>query len=248
MLDWHSSQGLENIPAKQVEAVVRRELTQFSRGEHDIDRHIGDAILRASVFPASTYIDSIVTADFSRPVTISPGVKAIREELKKKAERYHRLKDAGIPFIVAIGSDGHLIDWHTVFTALYGDETVRITLRDDQIVGVEHSRLNYEGKITPGRQTPPVLTTVSAVWHIAWAMVENELIAQVVHFPNPWAANRVRIDGQDIIRVVFRRRLCASSLSRPSGCDRSNSANQTSCLWPTSVPEAADTDQGEPGR
>ena len=31
------------------------------------------------------------------------------------------------------------------------------------------------------------------------------MFADVVHFPNPWAANLIRIGGQDIARVTFHR-------------------------------------------
>lgn len=37
------------------------------------------------------------------------------------------LKEAGIPLIISIGTDWPPIDWESMFTALYGEEQVRLT-------------------------------------------------------------------------------------------------------------------------
>lgn len=203
--EWSWSKGLDEVRPRAVETAVRRAISGLTPARHRLDISFGEARLRATLVPASRHRTSIVSADFSSGFKFSPGVESIKDDVKTKTERYRGLKRAGIPFIVAIGSDWPLIDWETMFTALYGDEQVTLRFEGDQIVAVEDGPLTFSGKITPNRRGEARHRTLSAAWLVRWRFKDNELFAEVVHFPNPWAMNPVRILGRNIARVTFRR-------------------------------------------
>jgi hypothetical protein len=131
-------------------------------------------------------------------------LKSIQDDIKDKTARYRGLKGAGIPFIVAIGTDHPLIDWESMFTALYGDEQMTLAFEGEQIVGVKNARLSFSGKITPSLKSEARHRNLSAAWLVRWLVQDDDIYAEVVHFPNPWAANAVRIVGRDISRVIYR--------------------------------------------
>ena len=217
LVEWSSSHKVEGVTPKRVEAAMRRAIRGLSRSEHKLELSFGDAVLRATLEPASRHRESIVSADFSMGVRFSPGVESTRNTIKDKAARYRRLKQAHVPFIVSIGSDWPLIDWQTLFTALYGDEQVTLRIDGDHVSVLESNRLNFSGKITPGRTAEPHHRTLSAAWLVRWFMKGDEMFAEVVHFPNPWAANSIRILGQDIARVSFRRASGGQVVFTPPG-------------------------------
>jgi hypothetical protein len=203
--EWSWSHGLDEVRPSTVEAGVRRAMRGLTRLKHRLDIRFGEAVLRATLVPASRHRESIVSADFTSGVSYSPGVESIKDDVKTKTERYRGLRQAGIPFIVAIGSDWPLIDWETMFTALYGDERITLRFEGDEIVATEDGQLNYSGKITPNRRGEARHRTLSAAWLIRWRFRDDDLFAEVVHFPNPWATNPVRVPGRNIARVTFRR-------------------------------------------
>ncbi len=102
------------------------------------------------------------------------------------------------------GTDRGLIDWESVFSAIYGDERIKFTVEEDRIVVGARGRLNFAGRLTPSPGSAPRHRTLSAAWLVRWRLRDDEIYAEVVHFPNPWAANPVRIMGRDIARVTFR--------------------------------------------
>jgi hypothetical protein len=189
-----------------LERAVRRQLEALDHGrKHRIELAFGNAVLRATVIPASTYRESIVSMDLSGGVRYSPGVADVRNDIKAKTAKYRGLKRARIPFILAIGAETPLIDWESVFVALYGDEQVTITLHDGDVVAIDGGSLDHSGHVTPKPGRRAVDTTLSAVWSVRWALRDSEMYAEVVHLPNPWAANPIRIPGRDITRVSWRR-------------------------------------------
>jgi hypothetical protein len=204
--EWTWSIDLENVPPSVVEKTIRRVVAGLAFGQkHHIEERLGNALLKATVLPASRHRESIVSMDFSGGMSFSPGVESIRDDIKKKTAKYRGLKPAKIPFILAIGGGSSLIDWESVFVALYGDEQVTITVHGDEVVKIAEGNLNLSGRITPKPGMPPVDTTLSAAWMVRWRWQENEMYAEVVHLPNPWAANPVRILGRDVARTTWRR-------------------------------------------
>ena len=204
--EWSWSDEVDKVRPSVVERAIRKTVAGLVPGQkHHIEERFGNAVLRATVLPASKHRESIVSMDFSGGVTYSPGVQSIRDDIKKKTAKYRGLKLAKIPFILAIGTDNPLIDWDSVFIALYGDEQVTVTLQGDNVIGIDEGNLNLSGRITPKPGTPPVDTTLSAAWIVRWIWHENDMYAEVVHLPNPWAANPIRILGRDVARATWRR-------------------------------------------
>jgi hypothetical protein len=203
--EWGSSHGLETISPSVVVAAVRQAIRGLPPAKHKLEIPFGEAILRATLLPASRNRESIVSADLSAGAMYSPGVESIWDDIKSKTARYRELKQARIPLIVAIGSDWPLIDWETMFTALYGNEQITLRFEGDEIVAVDQGRLNFSGKLTPSPNGELRHRALSAAWLIRWRMRDDDMFAEVIHFPNPWAANPVRICGRDIARVTFRR-------------------------------------------
>jgi len=167
--------------------------------------HLGDAVFRATLLPASRYRESILSADSSRGGLYSTGVASGQEDIKTKTARYRGLKNARIPLILAISSDWPLIDWETMFSALYGDEQITLKFNVEDLVAVEGGTLTFGGRLTPNRTGEVRYRGLSAAWLLRWQLHNDDMFAEVVHFPNPWAANPIRIGGQDIARVTFRR-------------------------------------------
>jgi hypothetical protein len=203
--EWSWSRDLETVAPRVVEAAVRHEVAGLPPGKHQLDLHFGAAVFRATLLPASKHRDSIVSMDSSMGLAGNPGVASIQDDIKAKTARYRGLKKAGIPFILSIGTDQPLIDWESMFSALYGDEQVTFTFQGDEVIASDEGRLSFSGKITPSPTSEPRHRTMSAAWLVRWLMQNGEVYAEVVHFPNPWASNPVRIVGVDISRVTFRR-------------------------------------------
>ena len=89
---------------------------------------------------------------------------------------------------------------------MYGND--RITIKLDsrgRVSGAEPAGLDLSGAVTPNRDGQPRYSTLSAAWLVRWIFDSREMFADVVHFPNPWAENRIAIPGQDIARVRFHR-------------------------------------------
>jgi hypothetical protein len=138
---------------------------------------------------ASKVRSSIVSMDMSMGVKYNPGGEQIRDDVKEKTRRYRGLKTAGIPLIVAIGSDLGFVDAETIFSALFGDETLVLAMENDELKDVTPGPLNYAGMLTPARAGNVRYTTLTAAWLVRWRLKGMDLMAQIVHIPNPWAAN-----------------------------------------------------------
>lgn len=204
--EWSWSHGLEDISPKRVEQAVRNALAGLEPGaKHRLELKLDQAVLRATVLPAPRHRESIVSMDSSRRSVTSPGVASIYDDIKDKTAKYRGLKGAGIPFVLTIGSDDPLIDWESAFIAMYGNEQVTFAMHDGELVPVDHGRLAPGGRITPRPGIGPIDTTLSALWVVRWLFQGAEMVAEVVHLPNPWAANPVRFPGRDIARVTWRR-------------------------------------------
>jgi hypothetical protein len=203
---WSWCVGLDGIRPSVIERAVREALGQLPpNGKHEIERRFGTAIFKAAAIRASKHRMSVIAADFSGGLRYSVGDAAIRQDIKKKTAKYRGLKLARIPFILAIGSDSPLIDWESVFDAMYGNEQIAITLRGQDVVAIDQAGLDYSGHVTPKADRVATDTTLSAVWSVRWQMRDGELYAEVVHLPNPWAANPIRMAVRDISHVIWRR-------------------------------------------
>jgi hypothetical protein len=206
MPEWTRSNGLESIAPSVVETRVRKAIAKLPPAKHQLEIPIGKAMFRATLVPAPRRRESIVSIDASAPVVTSPGVSSIKKDIQTKTARYRELKPAGIPFVLAVGSDVTGVDSEALFTALYGNE--RFTIKFDnrgEVSGVEPAGLDLSGAITPNGDGQPRYRTLSAAWLVRWIFRADDVFADIVHFPNPWAANPIRIPGRDIARVRFSR-------------------------------------------
>jgi hypothetical protein len=201
---WVPSTALESVPPSLVEDKVRKAIAGLPPAEHQLKIPIGKAVFRATLVPASSTLQSIVSIDASAPVLTNPGVASIRKDIETKTNRYHGLKDAGIPFILAVGSDVKSVDFEAMWRAMYGND--RVTIKSDNQGGfiAEPAGLDLSGAVTPNSDGQPRYSTLSAAWLVRWIFRNNDVYADVVHFPNPWAENRIAIPGRDIARVRFR--------------------------------------------
>jgi hypothetical protein len=71
--EWSWSKDLEAVAPTMVEAAVREAVARLEHGKHHLDLRFGNAVLRATLLPASKYRDSIVSIDTSMPAVFSPG-------------------------------------------------------------------------------------------------------------------------------------------------------------------------------
>jgi hypothetical protein len=204
VVEWSWSRGIEDVRPAVIEKALRKEIDSLGPGKHHVQLQFGDAVLKATLIPASRHRESIVSMDSSGRALTSPGVLAIRSDIKSKTAKYRGLKAARIPFILVIGTDSPMIDWESMFTALYGDEQVTFAMQGDQWVPIDEGKLSFSGRITPKPGVEPLDTTLSAAWLVRQRWHQNDMYAEVIHFPNPWAANPVRIAGRDIARVTWR--------------------------------------------
>jgi hypothetical protein len=195
MLHWTQCTDLDDVPPKRVVDILRKHIASLAPGKHEVDLRVDDAKLRATVLPASKVRSSIVSMDASMGVKYSPGDKQIREDVREKTKRYRGLKAAGIPLIVAIGTDLGYVDAETIYSALFGDETLVVTMENDEIKSLTPGPLNYAGLLTPARAGDLRHTTLTATWLVRWRLRGMDLMGRIVHIPNPWAANP--LDWQD---------------------------------------------------
>lgn len=203
---WVPSSGLESVRPSLIEAAVRKAIAGLPPAEHELEIPIGTAFFRAVLVPASRNLESIVAIDASAPVVTNPGVASIKKDIETKVGRYHRLKDAGIPFILAVGSSVQGVDFEALWRAMYGNDRVTIKLDSrGHVSEAEPAGLDLSGAVTPNRDGQPRYSTLSAAWLVRWIFDSSEMFADVVHFPNPWAENRIAIPGRDIARVRFHR-------------------------------------------
>src|SRR5258708_1408206 len=202
--EWSWSHDIESVSPKRVELAVRSSIAGLPPAQHHLDIAIDGSVFRATLLPASKHRASIVSVDSSGGMVTNPGVGSIRDDIKAKTKRYRGLKEAGIPFIVSIGVDRPLIDRDAMFAAMYGDEQVTLNFQEDEVTAIDEGKLSYSGKITPSPKEQARHRTLSAAWVVRWLILSGEMYAEVVHFPNPWAANPVRVLGHDISRITFR--------------------------------------------
>jgi hypothetical protein len=201
---WVPSTGMESVPPSVIQAKVRAAIAGLPAAEHCLRIPIGEAVFRADLIPTSQSLPSIVSIDASAPVVFSPGVESVKNDIETKTRRYHGLKSAGIPFILAVGSGVQGVNFETLWTAMYGNERVTIKLDSQgRASGAEPAGLDLSGAVTPNRDGLPRYSTLSAAWLVRWIFDTKEMSADVVHFPNPWAENPIRIPGRDIARVRF---------------------------------------------
>ena len=151
MPEWGWSTDLDTIRPSVVVAAVKRAIKGLPAAKHKLEIPIGDALFRATLLPASRHRESIVSADSSGGAMYSPGVESVKDDIKAKTARYKGLKHARIPLVLAIGSDWPLIDWETMFSALYGDEQITLTFNGEDLVAVDEGSLNFGGRLTPSR-------------------------------------------------------------------------------------------------
>ncbi len=195
ILQWTLCTDLEEVPPKTVVDALRKHLATLAPGKHEVHLQVDGAKLRAMVLPARRVRPSIVSMDGSMGVKYNPGGKQIREDVREKTKRYRGLKAAGIPLIVAIGSDLGYVDAETIFSELFGDETLLLTVENDEIKSLTPGPLNYAGLLTPSRAGDLRHTTLTAAWLVRWRLRGMDLMGRIVHIPNPWAANP--LDWQD---------------------------------------------------
>src|SRR5205823_8111819 len=103
-------------------------------------------------------------------------------------QKYHDLKEAGMPFIPVICSADHFIDRESFFDAVFGDETVTLSVSTDEVVQVGEPGLNDAGAFTPMASGRLVNTTASAAWFVELTSIDPVTI-RVLHAANPWARN-----------------------------------------------------------
>ena len=195
MLHWTQCTDLDGVPPKRVVDILRKHIATLAPGKYEVDLDVDGAKLRATLVTASKERSSIVSMDASMGVKYNPGGKQIRDDVREKTKRYRGLRAAGIPLIVAIGSDLGYVDAETIYSALFGDETLVVTMENDEIKSLIPGPLNYAGLLTPARAGDLRHTTLTAAWLVRWRLRGMDLMGRIVHIPNPWASNP--LDWQD---------------------------------------------------
>lgn len=185
---WNESTGIENIKLKELEQGVRQALQDLAATQGQmLEIPIRAARLVLLVWPAKRAEKSILGSGQWR-VRTSPGIAQIRSVIDGKVQKYHDLKEAGLPFIPVICTADHFIDRESFFDAVVGDETVTLSFSNDEVVEVGNPGLNYAGAFTPMANGRLINTTASAAWFVELVSIDPVSV-RVLQATNPWARN-----------------------------------------------------------
>jgi hypothetical protein len=213
VIDWDACIGLQAVRLKALRQAVQRHLDQ-STEDHRFEIGIGAALLVGHAYPTNSEMSIIQSAARGG---WAPGVEHIRKAVETKARAYRPLKDAGIPFAVVICTDNPLIDAESLFTALFGDLTLRVGLVDGRPVGIQKGLVNYSGCLTPSTKGPARNTIVSAVWLLQTNLSRCGWTVKIVEAHNPWAANSFEWNDDRVAEITYVKDGDAVEFGMPSG-------------------------------
>jgi hypothetical protein len=212
---WNESRGIETMKLKDLERAVRQVLLDLTATQGQrLEIPIREARLVLLVWPAKRAEKSILGSGQWR-VRTSPGVAQIRSVIDGKVQKYHDLKEAGLPFIPVICTADHLINRESFFDAVFGDESVTLSFSDDEVVRVGEPGLNDAGAFTPMANGRLVNTTASAAWYVELVSIDPVSV-RVLQATNPWARNVLTWQDPRIDFVEHRETTSRTSFRLPA--------------------------------